>query len=347
MKVKPIYIIALVVLSIGTWLAESFIFGYPPGPARLIAPAITCALVFAGLVLAARQLSPRVWMWAGLLILAGLLLPTAWLVQLQTNLSRRLPEIFVTLLGLVISAIPLLALVVSALLLHAGLASYQEVSSARIKGPSESGHPPTLGPRVADLAVILSALLIVKVLYNLYWLTVWDNTGDSLGYLWLIIPVLTVFYAALVLAITLPGRVKLAGLLYALVVPALMIGVSYRAQQVDFRRLTEERAGRVSRAIEAFYDREGYYPQTLNQLTPWTLLSIPTPVIMSGQDWCYRSGVDFYQLGYVYREHWFSPKLISKLYKAVGNPPDQQPVCNAEITTLQNRYPNFYGMGGN
>jgi hypothetical protein len=58
-------------------------------------------------------------------------------------------------------------------------------------------------------------------------------------------------------------------------------------------------------------------------------------------------GLPLVNLGYVYREHWSSPILISRTYKAIGAAPDQQPVCETEITTLQKRFPGFYGLGGN
>ena len=82
-----------------------------------------------------------------------------------------------------------------------------------------------------------------------------------------------------------------------------MIAVSARAQSVDFRQLTEERAERASQAIETYCAREGRYPQDLRQLTPGYVLSLPGPVTIYGQDWCFDGGDDYYRLGYVYREH--------------------------------------------
>ncbi len=37
---------------------------------------------------------------------------------------------------------------------------------------------------------ILSGLLILKTLQNLYWLIAWDATYDPLGYIWIVVPVL-------------------------------------------------------------------------------------------------------------------------------------------------------------
>jgi hypothetical protein len=123
--------------------------------------------------------------------------------------------------------------------------------------------------------------------------------------------------------------------------PALIIGIFTLAQQVDIRQLTEERAARTSRAIEAFYGRQGHYPETLEKLTPWYILSIPEPGIIYGQNWCYDSGPNYYRLGYIYREHWSAPYLIGTLHKASGNVPDIHPLCREEATKLQEKHPNF------
>ena len=76
-----------------------------------------------------------------------------------------------------------------------------------------------------------------------------------------------------------------------------MFAVSARAQRVDFRQLKGERTGWTSQAIETYYARKGSYPQDLRQLTPWYVLSLPGPVIIYGQDWCYDGGDDYYRLG--------------------------------------------------
>jgi len=134
---------------------------------------------------------------------------------------------------------------------------------------------------------------------------------------------------------------KWAGFLYSLLIPALMIAVSARAQRVDFRQLTEERAERVTQAIETYYAREGHYPQDLRQLVPRYVLSLPGPVIIYGQDWCYDGGEDYYRLGYVYREHWSDPDLHGRIYRTKGETLDLPGICAEEIAALENRYPAF------
>ena len=120
-----------------------------------------------------------------------------------------------------------------------------------------------------------------------------------------------------------------------------MIAVSARAQRVDFRQLTEERAERVSQAIETTYTRKGSYPQDLQHLIPWYVLSLPGPVTIYGQDWCYDGGEDYYRLGYVYREHWSDPDLHGRIYRAKGKVPDLPGICAEEIAALEKRYPFF------
>jgi len=182
--------------------------------------------------------------------------------------------------------------------------------------------------------------LLAKTLHNLYWLMFWDNTGDSFGYYWLVVPVLAALFSGATLSIARPGRTKLAGYLYSLLISALRIAGSARAQRVDFRQLTEERAGRVSQALESYYAREGRYPQDLRQLTPGYVLSLPGPVIIYGQDWCYDGGDDYYRLGYVYREHWSDPRLTGRIYKTKGEVPDLPRMCEREVVALQERYPD-------
>ena len=132
--------------------------------------------------------------------------------------------------------------------------------------------------------------------------------------------------------------------LYLLLLPPSLILISWRAQQVDFRQLTETRARRVSQAIEEYYAQESHYPEDLRQLTPGHLLSLSEPVIIFGQDWCYDGGENDYHFGYVYREHWSDPRLVGHIYSARDeDAPDLPPLCEEEIAALQARDPQYYG----
>jgi hypothetical protein len=111
---------------------------------------------------------------------------------------------------------------------------------------------------------------------------------------------------------------------------------------VDFRQLTDARAAQVSRWVEAFHARHGQYPEELHHAKPWYAASLPGPFIMYGQDWCYLAGEDYYQLGYVDREHWSSPELIRRVYKSVGTPHETESICGEEIERLIQEDAMFY-----
>ena len=104
------------------------------------------------------------------------------------------------------------------------------------------------------VVLVLSALLLAKAIHNFYGFMVWDTTNDPLGNLWLPFPVLAVLFSSAFLFSLLPGRRKLAGFLYLLLIPAL-IAVSTRAQGVDFHQLTEARAGMCNEEIAALEKR--------------------------------------------------------------------------------------------
>jgi hypothetical protein len=287
---------------------------------------------------AAGRLDSRVWFVAGLFFLAILCLPVSLIVALFPDHSLRpfgSPPL------VVIFSILSLPLVVAAMLFRSGLKLYrgqQPASKAARIGALEQWRQ---DGRAAVLTLALSALLLVKMLHTIYWLTVWDNTYDSLGYIWLVFPILAALFSGLLLSISLPNREKWTGVLYALLMPALMIGVSAQAQRVDFRQLTEKRAERVNQAIETYYARNGRYPQELQQLTPWTILSLSRPIIIYGQGWCYDGGADYYRLGYIYRDHWSDPRLRGRIYAAQGTVADLQPVCREEVAAIQRGYPRY------
>jgi hypothetical protein len=71
-------------------------------------------------------------------------------------------------------------------------------------------------------------------------------------------------------------------------------------------------------------------------------LTLREPVIIYGQDWCYHSGDNFYQLGYVSKEHWYSPILEVVTYKSQGEPVGEFSLCADQIANLKRSKPNFY-----
>lgn len=266
------------------------------------------------------RVHPNVWILSGMAILAVLFASTvSHFADLAVNFMLLIP----------------LALINAAFLLHADLkfASSKDISQE----PSQQSS----SDRIKAVALFMGSLLVVTALYNLYTSTVWDNTYDSLGYIWLFIPVFAILLSGLTLLTVLPSRTKWTGLLYMLLLPVLLVAVSSQAQRVDFRHETAQRAERVVEAIEAFYTREGHYPESLSEISPSYILALPEPVVIYGQDWCYESGDGYYRLGYVDREHWSDPRLIGRIFKTKGEVPDLHRMCEAEITAMQAHDPDY------
>jgi hypothetical protein len=285
---------------------------------------------------------PRLWIITGLLCLAGLLAPTSLLVDHPLSLTQP----FGTLFDLTLFILPSLGLIVVDLLVQTGIGFLVEGPAA--SGDESLGQPARPGPAVkkGSFVIILGLLLLARILYNLYWLNVWDQTQDSLEFIWMILPLLTALFAALLLIEPLAQKARPVGPLYLLLVPALLIATYNSARQVDFRQLTAERAARISQAIQAYHTKQGVYPQDLGQLTPWYMLAIPGPVIINGAGWCYDSGDGYYRLAAVYRGNWWDPVITGRLFKSQGKVPDLPPLCQREIATFKNRDPGFW-LGGN
>ena len=270
----------------------------------------------------------RGWIFAGLLVLEALiLLPTHLLVNETGGV-----DFLDTPQSLLIYSLPALGLFIAAFLLYAGLGLYNEWRNI---DPAEDWTSHKVHRQAgwsAMIALVLCVLLLAKAMHNLYWLLVWDQTADGIGYGWMVFaPLPVAFVTGLMLLVALEGRQKGVGFLYLLLVPGLLIGMSVYAPRADLQRITERRAGQVVHAIEAFRARYGFYPPELRYLISWSIPLLPKPVIIYGQNWCYEGRDDYYTLGYVYHEHWSDPHLIGRVYKTEGVPPDTTSLCSDEI----------------
>ena len=336
MKVKALNLLTIVILTIAWWLVASLLFG-AASLDRLIVLTIIGWLFASIVVLVAKKVSHTVWIiYAGLIILVTLFLPDAMLIEISAHLPQPFedPMTFTILLTLPV------ALVVAALLLYSGLNFHKKWRNTGLEEDRVSQAQRKYTGRASVVALVLSALVLAKVLYNFYWFMVWDTTGDSLGYLWLPFPILIVLFSSAFLFSLLPGKTKLAGFSYLLLIPVLIL-VATRAQSVDFRQLTEARAERARRAIEAYYAQEDRSPQNLQQLIPWYAISLPGPVIIYGQDWCYQGGKDYYRLGYLDSEHWSSPILFGRVNSAKGHNPLKVDICQPAINTYRVQHPDW------
>jgi hypothetical protein len=241
--------------------------------------------------------------------------------------------------------LPCLGLVVSALVLAVGIRVwFSEAPPSQGSGPALAEQSRPTGTTIALAALVLGILILAGGLYHFYWLSLWDNTYDSLGIIYLFLPILAILFAAALLAELQTGKRQWLGLGYAGLALALTIAVFWSAKSVDYRALTEARAGRIAKALEAYHTRHGSYPESLRQLTPRTMLAIPEPVILHGQDWCYQGERDAYRLGYINREHWSSPELYTTIAISQGPISGEPELCGAEIAQMKASYPDFYGF---
>lgn len=330
MKTKVFYLIFLIGLAIACWWSWVHFFG-SQFPSTIVFLIVIC-LFAPALIWAARRVDLKIWICIGLVILIVLCLPD-WLVVNLFLVPLSQPRdglVEFTLLMTFCAAV-----VVAALLFQSGLNLLnRQNASIEQEGDSPAHRKPSRW--IAVIALVLGALVLAQALHFFYWFMVWDTTGDGLGGLWLAIPILAVLFSCVLLLNALLGKTKLASFLYLLLIPVLMT-ISACAQSVDFRQLTEERAGQVNQAIETFYAREGRYPHALGQLIPWYAISLPNPLIIYAQDWCYDGGDDHYRLGYVNRDHWSDPNLYGRIYKSNGKIPDLPSLCAEEIAALKNR----------
>jgi hypothetical protein len=288
--------------------------GVSAGSLLIVIPALLIWLFVWVLPAALKRMDSRVWIVTGLLILIGLIFPTSSLMSRDYEMGP-----FSKLTSTTLFLLPSLALVNAALLLYARF------------GKTVSD---TVNDRLPEFSFVLSILLIGKTLHNIYDLTLWDNTYDSLDYFWLIVPIFTVILSGLALSFALSGRMKRVGTAYVIILPVVLIATSALAQRVDFRQETAKRAERTVQAIESYYESNGQYPESLSQLRPRYILSLPKPMIIYGKDWCYEGGDDHYRLGYVDREHWSSPYLIRRIYKTAGEYLETGNFCEEGITRL-------------
>jgi hypothetical protein len=275
----------------------------------------------------------NIWIYAGSIILMGLILaPTHMFVinHGRVLLPTATPWV------LVISSFPSLGLFIAAFLLYSGLNLYKEYRSSDQSSDWGSNEQRKKSGRSALVSLFLCVLLLAKSMHTLYWLLLWERTADGIGYGWMVFgPLPVAFITGLMLVVALEGWQRLTGFLYLLVIPGLLIGIAVYTSRADLRQITEDRAERVTQAIEAFHARNGFYPYELRYLISWEVPDLPQPAIIHGQDWCYEGREGYYTLGYVYHTDWSDPYLVGEVYKTTGDDPDSGSVCNTEIEVLR------------
>jgi hypothetical protein len=278
------------------------------------------------------------WILAGLLILGMLFLPSyRWIDKVEIPFLKPFGAMYAGMLYL----IPILALILATVLLSNGLSLVRQQSGSG--GESGAGiefSNQRIG-RIAMTSVILSGILFLVTFYKLFYQAVWDSTTDSVNGVLLFGPFSAALISGAFISGRLSGRRKLYGFLYAVCLAAMILSVYNHAKKTNYYELTEAHADRIARSLYAYHSLTAQYPKNLRQLVPWTMLWLPKPVIMHGQDWCYQSGENYYRLGYVSRGPWSSPYLSVRYVASAGALPHHPDLCKAETEAILAREPIF------
>jgi hypothetical protein len=184
-------------------------------------------------------------------------------------------------------------------------------------------RPATGGSWLARGATLLLAVsLLASLPYAIFWGSVWDQTSDGLFGVFVAQPnAVLALVAGMVVAFGTTGRGKVAGVLFMLLAPLLLLQAFEAGWRVSYHEITEDRAERIVAALDQYRVREGHYPASLSDLTPRDLRYIQQPIILRTETWCYEAGDDHYRLAALYREFFSSPVSL-RLYAAAGEPPD-------------------------
>jgi hypothetical protein len=333
---KALYLFVLLVLALVIFLLNGLLFG-SQNPVWIIVYAAALWLVVPYLPGLLRRTSDTVWISVGLLTLLGMIQPSAIVNQHPE------PRLLYPILMRLIFLLPSVAVLIGAVLLYSGMNQYKTWRDTGTRAGESLNDLRSGKKRTMFLTFILLALLVARTAINFYWLMVWDSAGDSLDYFFLVPPVAASLISGALLLYLMPGKSRWSAI-YGLLVPVLLVAVSVSAKSIGFRQRTEEGAARVTRSIETYYTRQGHYPQTLGQLVPRYMLSMPKPIILYEENWCYDASESAYRLAYVDRQHWSSPELFAHIYSAKGSLPEKPPACDREIKALIQSQPDYFVM---
>ena len=196
----------------------------------------------------------------------------------------------------------------------------------------------TVGWRVTILRLLLAAVLLLSLVYQMVLALAWDEITDGLAS---VVIVETVVFASISVGMLMAWSTMAWRRWIAL---GFVVAVSLLMNSADstwLRRsplaLTKERAEQVNQAVLRYHTQNGRYPETLAALTPWYLWRIPEPVMVRGLSWCYEGGADYYRLGYLYRPG-FDAQVSVRIHAATGTPPNPGWSCDDEATQFNAQY---------
>lgn len=241
--------------------------------------------------------------------------------------------------GWVLFPVMILFLVTSPLIV--GLAAAQVYRATRSNAtPSEN-----LPARSNAGNLLLAVTLLGYLAYTIFWTSVWDQTSDGLGGLFITMSGnITVVAASLVLGLILDGWRRLFGAAFGVLGMLLLIFAFNQGWQVSYHEITENRAGRIGRALDRYFAAHGSYPVELSALIPRYLFSVPEPVVLRNVGWCYRGGEDHFRLGTYHREFFGFP-VSFRIYAQAGTAPDEW-ACEEKLEFVEARFraaPMFTG----
>ncbi|MCL5995983.1 MAG: hypothetical protein M1546_08000 [Chloroflexi bacterium] len=119
----------------------------------------------------------------------------------------------------------------------------------------------------------LALLLLGYYVYTIVWLSIWDQTSDGLGGVWLSTQAQLVSVGAgMFMVMSTTGKRRAAGAIFAVLVPLLVTQANRWGWDVSYHALTEERAAHIRSAVESYHARNGRYPEALGELVPRDLL---------------------------------------------------------------------------
>jgi hypothetical protein len=252
------------------------------------------------------------------------------------------PDALSTFIGIAAFFTPVVAIVDAAVLISTTLNLFRRPAApdgasglAGLAGPAGAGVTRQTWI-LAGLHIALAAGLLAWLADTIRWAALWDQTSDGLNESFLTVEaVLAAIVAGMFLGMRFSGWRRASGLAYAVLVSAVMLLASNQ-EWGAYQPITTARAAAIQAALERYHARTGQYPAALEGLAPGELLSVPGPVILRGQGWCYQGGPDYYRLGAVYRDSFSSP-LSVKVYASVGSPPVGWD-CEARLVQLKAAY---------
>ncbi len=234
--------------------------------------------------------------------------------------------------GFLMFSLPGLVVALAAVWITSGLKSFSNRNDIQKTGKASTFWLPAL------LRCGLGGILLGYLAYTTGWASIWDHTSDGLwGVMFSMLASLTAIAAGMLMGITATGWRRSAGLVFALLVPALMFSAFHYGWDVSYQAITEERASKIQGAVESFYVENGQYPKDLKELIPNHLLWIPKPVILRGEDWYYQGDLDYYQLGAFFREYYGTP-LSFHIYASAGDLPDAGGASEEKLAEMKAQY---------